>query len=74
MPVRTRPPESLSTGPHAGELGFYFRGCGMILATTGTLASEEADDLVEQVGVELAEARAGEARLVRRGVAQLERE
>ena len=27
MPVRTRDPESHSTGPHVGELGFYFRGC-----------------------------------------------
>ena len=29
-PANTGPntgPESLSTGPHAGELGFYFRGC-----------------------------------------------
>ena len=27
MPVRTRASESRSTGPHAGELGFCFRGC-----------------------------------------------
>ena len=26
MPVRTRAPGSLSTGPHAGELGFRFQG------------------------------------------------
>ena len=27
MPVQTRGCKSPSTGPHAAELGFYFRGC-----------------------------------------------